>query len=147
MAMGMVKIQLFINQELIREQVFSGETRQVSIGRRPDHDIHLESLTVSGDHAMLFFSEHVVVEDLKSTNGTLLNGKSLGRPTVLNPGDVIQIGKFSLHVKDERNAVARDDEPVTLLAPARLRRDADNEAPMQRTSVFSYGKLPKKSPQ
>lgn len=135
---GMVKIQLFINQDLIREHEFSGEIKQVTIGRRPGHDIRLESLTVSGDHAVLSFSTQVVVEDLKSTNGTLLNGVPLNRPAVLNPGDMVQIGKFSLLVKDGRSSVACASEPATLLAPVQLMRRTGNEDPMLQTGVYSY---------
>jgi ABC-type multidrug transport system ATPase subunit/pSer/pThr/pTyr-binding forkhead associated (FHA) protein len=58
---------------------------------------HLDHPHVSGLHANLAVEgERVVLADLGSSNGTFLNGRRLMRPTVLKPGDRIDIGPFSL---------------------------------------------------
>lgn len=37
-----------------------------------------------------------VIEDLGSTNGTAVNGQRISGPTVLNPGDTVQVGKTTM---------------------------------------------------
>lgn len=69
----------------------------VSIGRLPDNMIVIDNPAVSGRHARVFREgDHYVVEDLKSTNGTFVNEKPIARHTLLE-GDVVLIGKHSLH--------------------------------------------------
>ena len=47
----------------------------LTIGRRPYNDIALDDLTVSGEHALVRVRNgEVVVHDLGSRNGTLVNG-------------------------------------------------------------------------
>lgn len=38
----------------------------------------------------------IVIEDLGSTNGTAVNGQRISGPTLLNPGDSVQVGKSTL---------------------------------------------------
>ena len=53
----------------------------------------------SNRHAQLFPHEGVwVVEDLGSTNGTLLNGQPVRAPQTLRSGDAIDIGTVRLKV-------------------------------------------------
>ena len=40
----------------------------------------------------------VMVEDLGSTNGTLVNGTPIAGPTILSPGDTIEVGDTTLRV-------------------------------------------------
>jgi pSer/pThr/pTyr-binding forkhead associated (FHA) protein len=55
--------------------------------------VHLDDPTVSSLHARLTVQGgRVVVEDLGSRNGSLLNGRRLKAPTSLSPGDRIGIG-------------------------------------------------------
>ena len=65
----------------------------ISLGRSPDADIRLEDRYASGFHARVFSrGGGYVVEDLNSTNGTLLNSQELHGEADLRPGDVIRIG-------------------------------------------------------
>ena len=71
----------------------------VVIGRSPGADIVLGDDFVSGRHARVLPSgESAVVEDLGSTNGTVLNGERLSAPARLKVGDVIDIGGTRLEV-------------------------------------------------
>lgn len=73
---------------------------QNTIGQRPDSDIVLPEGTVSGEHAVLVVRkmknpEKVIasINDARSTNGTMLNGVSLGfSPEECKTGDIITIG-------------------------------------------------------
>jgi FHA domain len=65
----------------------------LSIGRSKDADVQIEDRYASGIHARLFSREgHHLVEDMRSTNGTLLNGRPLDGEADLVDGDTIQIG-------------------------------------------------------
>ncbi|HDZ86512.1 hypothetical protein LCGC14_0879710 [marine sediment metagenome] len=68
-------------------------TDKVIIGRSEGADIQLEDSFASSSHAKLQKQGATyVVQDLKSTNGTLLNGNKIKKET-LNSGDEIKIGK------------------------------------------------------
>jgi pSer/pThr/pTyr-binding forkhead associated (FHA) protein len=65
----------------------------LSIGRSGDADVRIEDRYASGIHARVFpRGERFLVEDMRSTNGTLLNGASLHGEAELIDGDTIQIG-------------------------------------------------------
>ncbi len=71
----------------------------VVIGRSPGADIVIGDDFVSARHARVSpAGNDAIVEDLGSTNGTLLNGLPLSVPTTLRPGDTIDIGKLRLKV-------------------------------------------------
>lgn len=71
----------------------------VVIGRSPGADIVIGDDFVSGKHARLSPSgDGAVLEDLGSTNGTLLNGQRVATATTLRPGDSIDIGAVKLKV-------------------------------------------------
>jgi pSer/pThr/pTyr-binding forkhead associated (FHA) protein len=71
----------------------------VVIGRSPGADIVIGDDFVSGRHARVTpVGTDAIVEDLGSTNGTLLNGLPLSVPTSLRPGDTIDIGGVRLKV-------------------------------------------------
>jgi hypothetical protein len=65
----------------------------LSLGRSADADVRLDDRYASGLHARVFNrSGTYFVEDMDSTNGTLLNSRELHGEAELNPGDVIRIG-------------------------------------------------------
>jgi hypothetical protein len=65
----------------------------LSIGRSKDADVQIEDRYASSIHARLFSREgRHFVEDMKSTNGTLLNGGALHGEAELVDGDTVQIG-------------------------------------------------------
>jgi hypothetical protein len=69
----------------------------VSLGRSADADIRLDDRYASGIHARVFNrSGGYFVEDMNSTNGTLLNSRELHGEAELTPGDVIRIGDTEL---------------------------------------------------
>ena len=72
------------------------------IGRHPSCTFPLRDFKVSGQHATITPNGdgEFVLEDLRSTNGTKINGQSLSRPRVLQDGEKIFVGetviRFSL---------------------------------------------------
>lgn len=71
----------------------------VRIGRAPGLELVIGDDFVSTSHARIVPAPGgPLLEDLGSTNGTLLNGRKVGSPVALAPGDVIEIGTVSLKV-------------------------------------------------
>ena len=71
-----------------------------TVGRTARADFILDAALVSRLHCKLRAdkSNQLVVEDLGSTNGTLVNGTRVGR-AILKPGDLLTIGRvqFTVH--------------------------------------------------
>jgi len=92
-----------------REFLVAGEAM---IGRAPECAIMLQDGYVSLHHARVFNrAGHLWVEDLQSTNGTLLNGQRLRRPAPLRPGDRVAIGDVVLGLRVETAAADGDARP------------------------------------
>lgn len=71
----------------------------VVIGRSPGADIVIGDDFVSGKHARVSLAgDEAVLEDLGSTNGTILNGRTISTPQTLRPGDTIDVGAVRLKV-------------------------------------------------
>lgn len=70
--------------------------REALIGRGPDCEVHLDDSSVSRHHAKLAkILTGYCIEDLKSTNGVILNGVRV-RKHMLKDGDRMQIGIHEL---------------------------------------------------
>ncbi len=95
----MSKLILTLDGAVIRE--YPIEKDSLSIGRKHGNDIQLNDLTVSGRHALIIsMGEHIYVDDLGSTNGTLMNGARVTK-TLLKHGDVIQVGNYQFTYYDD----------------------------------------------
>jgi pSer/pThr/pTyr-binding forkhead associated (FHA) protein len=70
-----------------------------TLGRAVRADFILDAPLVSRVHCRLTAdaSDQLIVEDLKSTNGTMVNGARVER-LVLRPGDRLQIGRVEFEV-------------------------------------------------
>lgn len=68
----------------------------VTIGRNKDNDIQIDDDAVSAYHAKLVsFFKPTYIQDLRSTNGTYVNGERVMEHT-LTDGDIITIGKHKI---------------------------------------------------
>jgi hypothetical protein len=77
------------------------DKERMTIGRRPANDIHIDNLAVSGEHATIVtIGNDSFLEDLGSTNGTLVNGKQI-KKHVLQHGDALEFGKYQLRYINE----------------------------------------------
>ncbi len=75
-------------------------TDSFTIGRKADNDLPIDDHTVSSRHAKIVRVQSVYfLEDLKSTNGTAVNGKPIER-TQLHDADVITIGQHRIIFQD-----------------------------------------------
>lgn len=71
--------------------------KEITIGRKGDNLLRLEDPYASSHHARVYVKngKDCIIEDLGSTNGTLLNGEKLSGRKYLNSGDEIKIGNTS----------------------------------------------------
>ncbi len=78
------------------------EDSAISIGRARANDMVLDDASVSSQHCRIRPEQgRFVLYDLKSTNGTMVNGRRVDRH-LLDEGDVIQMGETSLQFRKER---------------------------------------------
>ena len=71
----------------------------VVVGRSPSSDIVVDEPFVSATHARFSLQgPALVLEDLESTNGTMVNGHLIGQPVTLRDGDEVQIGDTVMRV-------------------------------------------------
>ena len=124
----MASLVLSFNGEMVQEYPIT--KAYMSIGRRPDNDIAIDNLAVSGTHAMIVRrGKDLLVEDGGSSNGTLVNGKAIEKQALHN-GDVIEIGKFHLKYFEGKTAhVESVLEKTMLIRSPFAGKQLDPEAP------------------
>ncbi|MDB4989816.1 MAG: domain containing protein [Myxococcaceae bacterium] len=70
---------------------------EVTIGRVPGNDVVLPKGNVSKRHSRIVLKDNrFIVVDLKSTNGTFVNGRKITSPLVVKEGDKIYVGDYVL---------------------------------------------------
>ena len=71
----------------------------VVVGRSPSSDIVIDEPYVSATHARFTIQgPALVLEDLGSTNGTMVNGHAIDQPVTLRDGIGVQVGFFQVFV-------------------------------------------------
>ena len=114
----MAKLILSLENSVIREVPLDKE--RIMIGRKPSNEIQIENLAVSGEHACIVTILHdSFLEDMGSTNGTLVNGNPI-KKHILQNNDVIEIGKYKLKyvASAPAHAPAEDFEKTMILRPS-----------------------------
>src|SRR4249920_732997 len=90
----MAKLIMSLDNAVIREVPLDKE--RFTIGRKAHNDIQIDNLAVSGEHACIVtILNDSFLEDLGSTNGTLVNGNPI-KKHILQNNDVIEIGKYKM---------------------------------------------------
>ena len=98
----MAKLILSLDGMVIREYPLTKE--RTTIGRKSHNDIVIDNLAISGEHAMIMtILNDSFLEDLGSTNGTLVNGQPIKKHFLQN-NDVVELGKYKLKYVTEARA-------------------------------------------
>ncbi len=110
----MAKLILSVDGTVLKEITLSKE--RTTLGRKPHNDIPVDNLAVSGEHAAIItILNDSFIEDLNSTNGTLVNGKPIKKHFLQN-NDVIEIGKHKLkYFNDAPVAASAGDFEKTMI--------------------------------
>lgn len=79
----------FSDQEIYELEDFT------SIGRDYENDLILEDSLVSRRHAIIIWkNDGFYIEDMKSSNGTFVNGEKIEAPLLLQSGDLLAFGSY-----------------------------------------------------
>lgn len=134
----MAKLILSLDGQVIKEYTLSKE--RTTIGRKPHNDIQIDNLAVSGEHAMIMtILNDSFLEDLGSTNGTLVNGQPIKKHFLQN-NDVIEIGKYKIKYASEAPSTMSQEDfektmvlraPAAAAAPKVERNPTDTQTNMQ----------------
>jgi pilus assembly protein CpaF len=85
---------------------------EINVGRVQGNDLMLPKGNVSKRHARLLCRDgRFIVTDLKSTNGTYVNGRKIAQATIVREGDKIYIGDFVLRVEAGAGAFSSQAPP------------------------------------
>src|SRR5262245_61325197 len=100
----MAKLILSLEGSVIREIPLDKE--RITIGRKAQYDIQIDNLAVSGEDACIVtILNDSFLEDLGSTNGTIVNGNQI-KKHILQNNDVIEIGKYKMKYVMEATTAA-----------------------------------------
>ncbi|GAC1350262.1 MAG: hypothetical protein NVSMB27_31100 [Ktedonobacteraceae bacterium] len=91
------------------------ERTVVTIGRGEENDIWLDDDMASRNHAELAWNEgSVYITDCDSLNGVLLNGHRIRRPTLVQAGELLEIGshRFLFEKAEQPGPPAEQDDPL-----------------------------------
>lgn len=128
----MAKLILSMDGLVLKEIPLTKE--RTTIGRKPHNDIQIDNLAVSGEHAVIVtILNDSFLEDLGSTNGTLVNGKTVKKHFLQN-NDVVELGKYKLKYIAEPSAAQpaekADFEKTMVLRPSAMRAAAEQAKAM-----------------
>ena len=119
----MAKLILSMDGLTLKEIPLNKE--RMMIGRKPHNDIQIDNLAISGEHAVVVtILNDCFLEDLGSTNGTMVNGQAVKKHFLQN-NDVIELGKYRLkfvaEVAQAPAAANNDFEKTMVLRPGAAR--------------------------
>ncbi|MCK6390905.1 MAG: FHA domain-containing protein [Azonexus sp.] len=126
----MAKLILSMDGLVLKEILLDKE--RLTIGRKPQNDIQIDNLAISGEHAVVVtILADSFLEDLNSTNGTQVNGQAVKRH-FLRHNDIIELGKYKLKYLADNGVTAagHDTEPaiknkvIAQARPAELQLEA-----------------------
>src|ERR1700685_1572431 len=85
------------------------DKNEINLGRVQGTDLMLPKGNVSKHHARLLFRDgRFIVTDLKSTNGTYVNGRKISQGTIVREGDKIYVGDFVLRLESSVGSAPED---------------------------------------
>ena len=133
----MAKLILSMDGQVLKEIPLSKE--RITIGRKAHNDVQIDNLAVSGEHAVIVsIMDDAFLEDLGSTNGTMVNGKAV-KKHFLQDNDVVELGKYKLKYMAEKGKpkavapaapAAADFEKTMVLRPGAMKAAVDQAKAM-----------------
>lgn len=94
-------------------QEFSLNQPEILVGREVECQIALKSGHISRYHAKItLMPQEVVVEDLRSTNGTFINGRRITSPQTAHLGDEIRFHELAFRLVSAEESSGQEDVTV-----------------------------------
>jgi len=136
---------MILEGESVQEEI-ELENQQLVIGRDDSCGVHLSYPSVSRKHALLTCAlDEYFIEDLGSTNGTLLNDEPVTKH-ILAGGDRLQIGDYVLRYEQEieqSHVVDDDPEKTQVIQPRKKRTIPEAVEIVPKTATIRYFRGPK----
>src|SRR3954467_7796352 len=137
----MAKLILSMDGLVLKEIPLAKE--RTTIGRKPHNDIQIDNLAVSGEHAVIVtILNDSFLEDLGSTNGTVVNGNAIKKHFLQN-NDIVELGKYKLKFVGEAAPAAgaekADFEKTMVLRPSQMKAAAEQARAMAAASGGAAG--------
>ena len=102
--------QLVVVQGRSASQTLKIGASVMTVGRQQDCQLRIASSPVSRKHCQIFEKKGLLlVKDLGSSNGTLVNGKKIADQRVLEPGDELTVGSVKFRVERQEETVLITD--------------------------------------
>lgn len=121
----MAKLVISLNGEVLGHYFLDKD--RFTIGRKPTNDLQLDADGVSKEHAAITtVGNDQILEDLRSTNGTFINGRRVERH-ILQNNDVITISIYQLKYINQKARPDMDFDKTMMIRA--LGGEADREGP------------------
>ena len=113
-------IKLTLTEKNGEPRLLTFDKDEITIGRVSGNDIVLAKGNVSKRHSRFTVKSpgQIEVADLKSTNGTYVNGRKIGSPMLLSASDRVYVGDFLINIDlgigadDYKRLFCKGDEPI-----------------------------------
>ncbi len=106
---------------------------EILVGRLPEAGLTIDSPQISRRHARLLLREGKVwVEDLKSTNGTSVNGRRIKRAVALNPADRVAFASLVFIFTGNALEPSEEGNKIRVAAQALTREVRDRQTKQPR---------------
>src|SRR5262249_38829223 len=113
---------IVVNEKGGEQKRLEFDKPEVTIGRVQGNDIILPKGNVSKRHSRIVLKDgKFIIVDLKSTNGTYVNGRKITAPLVVKAAAKISIGDCTPSLEGLAGAVAAADDSSAMGAGARPR--------------------------
>ena len=100
----MARLVLSVDGVVLKQFTIAKE--RTTIGRKAVNDVQIEDTFLSGEHAVITqIGSDCILEDLDSTNGTVVNGKPVKRH-LLKSNEVLEFGDYKLNFVDDADYTA-----------------------------------------
>jgi pSer/pThr/pTyr-binding forkhead associated (FHA) protein len=119
------------------KRVFPVHNKATTIGRGVECDLCIPLQVVSRKHCQLSLEPNALkIRDLKSSNGTYVNGNKVEVETTAMPGDRIQIGPliFTLQIDGQPTDITPPDRAIIQTIPDSSQADPEE---MNRSATFT----------
>ena len=91
----MAKLVINLADKYIDTYQFTAKNK-IFLGRHPKCHLHLDNFSISNKHAAIYTEDgKFYIEDLGSTNGTIMNNKLITKHLLID-GEIIEISKYRI---------------------------------------------------
>ncbi len=118
--------QLTINEKGGPSRQESFDKTEITIGRVQGNDVILPKGNISKRHSRIVLKDgKFIIVDLKSTNGTYVNGKKITAPQVIKSTDKIYIGDFTIQLTPMNGASSQPEARESSARPPRAQKEEE----------------------